>query len=134
MLQLQPIIIRTAQSITAIHIATLIDAYCRVYTSNPHSRIKQIGTTVAMGYVLYPIELLFLEQLNTKDTATPQATPNNTLSRSGTILSKASALSHFSTYGEFVPTPGECVSHFVFLSAESDDYAEVSEAQNGIID
>ena len=54
-------------------------------------------------YVLWPIRLLFLEQLNAKDSATPQATPNNTLTRSGTILSKASALSHFSTYGKFAP-------------------------------
>lgn len=92
---MEPIIIRTAQSITAIHIATLIDAYCRVYTSNPYSRIKQIG------------------QLNTKDPAAAQVTPTGSLRRTGTILSKASALSQFSNY-------------------ESDDYAEVSanEAHN----
>ena len=52
---------------------------------------------------MYKSMLLLLPgQLNTKDAGAPQATPSNSLRRTGTILSKASALSQFSSYGEFV--------------------------------
>ena len=78
----------------------------------------------------------FTGQLNTKDPAAAQATPTSSLRRTGTILSKASALSQFSNYGEFVTLTtlllGRCVTCHV-STAESDDYAEVSanEAHNG---
>ncbi|XP_019852139.1 PREDICTED: focal adhesion kinase 1-like isoform X1 [Amphimedon queenslandica] len=35
-----PIVIRTAQLITAVHLSTLIDGYCQVYTTLPHSRLS----------------------------------------------------------------------------------------------
>ena len=36
----QPVVIRTATLMVAIHLATLIDAYCMVYTPIPHSRMS----------------------------------------------------------------------------------------------
>ena len=83
----------------------------------------------------YIIFTLLPGQLNTKDTGTPQVTPGNSLRRTGTILSKASALSQFSSYGKIVtnlPPPSGVMSHV--STAESDDYAEViaSEVQNGM--
>lgn len=76
----------------------------------------------------------FSGQLNTKDPAAAQVTPTGSLRRTGTILSKASALSQFSNYGEFVTVitlPQGNMSHA--STVESDDYAEVSanEAHNG---
>jgi focal adhesion kinase 1 len=38
-----PVVIRTATLVTAAHVATLIDAYCMVYTPIPHSRMSGIG-------------------------------------------------------------------------------------------
>ncbi len=42
----QPVVIRTAQLVKAIHLASLIDAYCIVYTANSHSRITGVGKRV----------------------------------------------------------------------------------------
>jgi len=73
-------------------------------------------------------------QLNTKDTGALQTTPTSSLRRTGTILSKASALSQFSSYGESVLIVKLALRQTSCVSTiESDDYAEVSanEAQNG---
>lgn len=78
--------------------------------------------------------LLLPGELNTKDTGAPQPTPTSSLRRTGTILSKASALSQFSNYGESVFVVILILREISHISTiESDDYAEVSanEAQNG---
>lgn len=36
----QPVVIRTATLVIAVNLATLIDAYCMVYTPIPHSRMS----------------------------------------------------------------------------------------------
>lgn len=51
----------------------------------------------------------------TKDPGGAQLTPSGSLRRTGTILSKASALSQFSNYGECVYCPHPLREHYMSL-------------------
>ena len=67
-----------------------------------HASNRSVWLSPWFLHVLSIVPMLLPGQLNTKDPGAPQTTPTNSLRRTGTILSKASALSQFSSYGEFV--------------------------------